>query len=112
MKFIKKYIKKIKKIRELKFICKYVIIKSIVDYSDINIHLQKKLYNMIDIHESDDIYTCLFENFSIYYNKGIFEMSIPHCELFDLIEYNLSLYYKIVDIPINKYNHYILIQFI
>lgn len=99
--------------KKLQNICKNIIIQSIDEYTNgINVDLKKNLYNKIDITEFSGSYTCLLESFSIFYKNGIFELSIPYTNLFEYIEKNIELYYKIIDITHNKYNRWMIIKFI
>lgn len=109
MKFIKKY----RKVQELKMICRDIIIKSLDEYTGgINNDLKKSLFNKLELTESEGSFTCLLESFSLFYKNGIFELSIPYINLFELIEKNIGIHYTIVDVSHNKYNRWMIVQFI
>lgn len=105
-------IKRYKKKKEMIFIYKEVIIKSISEYSDIDEKIKKSLLNKIELTMFDNSISCLLNNFSLFYEDGIFEMCIPSATLYDTIEKNIGLHYTIINITYNKFNRWLIIQFI
>lgn len=108
MNIFKRYRRK----KEILFICKEIIIKSLTEYSHINEDMQKLLLDRAEITIAGESITCLLDSFSIFYKNGIYELCIPHATIYDIIEKNIETHFSIVDITNNKYNNWLIIQFI
>jgi hypothetical protein len=106
------FIQRIRKKRELMNMCKNLLIKSLVEHTHISKDIQKKLYSKIEIAENEGNYVCMLESFVLYWADGEYEVSIPYMDLYEIIEKNIEIKYRITDINYNNWSKWKNIKFV